>query len=100
RRDGARSGGGGRDLEPGPRIVLPRGPRPAEPERRQEVQRRRVRPAVDGADLDEDLAGRRLGILDDDVEVAVGVEDARVDQLVLQLVPAAGMIGLTRSSYG
>ena len=38
--------------------------------------------------LNENVLGRFLGILDEDVEVAVLVEDARVEQLVLELALA------------
>ena len=58
------------------RVVAPR-PGVAEPERRQEVQRRGSGPRLVDRDPDGDVLGRRLGVLDDDVEVAVVVEDAR-----------------------
>ena len=61
------------------------GPGVAEPDRRQQVERRRLRAAVVDRDLDEDVLGRRLGVLDEDVEVAAVVEDAGVEQLVLGL---------------
>ena len=66
-------------------------PRPgvAEPERRQQVQRRRLGPAVGDGDADQDVVGRRLRVLGEDVEVAVVVEDAGVDQLELGLALAA-----------
>ena len=49
----------------------------------------------------EDVLGRGLGVLDEDVEVAVLVEDAGVEQLVLELAArAAGGWSSTRSSYG
>jgi hypothetical protein len=57
----------------------------AEPERRQDLDRRRFRPAVGDRNLDEDVFGRRLRIFDEHVEVAIVVEDAGVDQLVLEV---------------
>ena len=45
--------------------------------------------------------GRGLRVLDDDVEVAVVVEDAGVEQLVLEVLAAARAgSSATRSSYG
>ena len=69
-------------------LVTPR-PRVAEPERRQQVQGRRVRTAVVGGDEHQDVVVRRLGVLDDHIEVAILVEDARVEQLVLHVLLAA-----------
>ena len=48
------------------------------------------RSAVADGDLDQDVLGRRLRVLDEDIEVAVLVEDAGVEQLVLELAAAAG----------
>src|SRR5262249_51557312 len=67
---------------------LPR-PQIAEPERRQEMYFGRLRAAVMNNDLDQDIFRRFLGILDEDVEVPVVVEDSRVEQLVFRLVPPA-----------
>ena len=64
-------------------------PRVAKPERRQQVQGRRVGTAVVRGHLDEDVVGRGLGVLDEHVEIAILGEDPRVDQLVLELVAAA-----------
>src|SRR5262249_8384948 len=61
----------------------------AEPQRRQQVQVRGIGPTVPRADPDEDLLGAGLRIFDEHVEVAVVVEDARVEQLVLMLQPRA-----------
>ena len=38
---------------------------------------------------DQNVVGRGLGVFDEDVEVAVVVEDARVDQFELRLLPAS-----------
>src|SRR5262249_2874747 len=53
-------------------------PRPgvAEPEGRQDVERRGVGAAVRDREANEDILGRRLGVLDRYVEVAAVVEDA------------------------
>src|SRR5207249_689950 len=67
-------------------------PRPgvAEPERRQNVERRRVRTAVGDRHADQNIVGRGLRVLDGDVEITTVVEDARVDQLELRVpLPAA-----------
>ena len=61
----------------------------------------RLGAAVGDRDLDQDVFGRRLGVFDEHVEVAVVVEHAGVEQLVLELVAArAGALVWTMSSYG
>ena len=69
-------------------------PRPqiAKPERRQDVQLGRIGAAIVNRDLNENVLGRFLGILDEDVEVAVVVEDPRVDQFVFELALAAAPV--------
>ena len=52
------------------------------------------RAAVVDGDLDQDVFGRLLGVLDEHVEVAILVEHAGVEQLVLELVPAPAAAGL------
>ena len=47
---------------------------------------RLARPVGHG-DADEDVVGRRLGVLDEDVEIAIAVEDAGVQQLEFRLGP-------------
>ena len=63
-------------------------PRPsvAEPDVRKQVQIGGLRTAVVRGHLHEDLLGVRLGVLDHDVEVAVVVEHASVDDLELAVV--------------
>ena len=51
---------------------------------------RRLGPAVVDRDPHQDVVGRGLGVLDEDVEVAVVVEDAGVEQLELRLVACRG----------
>ena len=53
------------------------------------MDRRRVRPAVVHGNAHEDIVGGSLRILDEHVEVAVGVEYARVEQLVFRFAAAA-----------
>ncbi len=53
------------------------------------MERRRLRAAVDGADADQDVVGSGLRVLDEHVEVAVGVEDAGVEQLVFRIAARA-----------
>ena len=76
------------------------GPQVAEPERRQDVELGRLGAAVVDADPDEDVLGRLLGILDEHVQVAILIEDARVEQLVLELVPAPAPAGLDQVGVG
>ena len=75
---------------------LRRAPRPgpgvAEPERRQQVQRRRLRPAVVRGYPDQHVVFRRLRVVDEDIEVAVLVEHAGVQQLVFVVLPAAAAV--------
>ena len=79
---------GGRERRRRPAVV----PGVAEPQRRQQVQRRRLRAAVVRGDPHQDVVVRRLGVLDHDVEVAVVVEDAGVEQLVLEVLLAAAAV--------
>src|SRR5207253_10479332 len=67
------------------RAALLRTPAPgiAKPEGRQHVDRGSLGPAVRHLDADAEIFYVRLGVLDEDVEVPVLVEDAGVDQLVL-----------------
>ncbi len=62
------------------RRARPPVPRVAEPQRGQQMNRRGLRPPVRDGDPDEAFLRRRLGILDEDVEVAIVVEDAAVDR--------------------
>ena len=61
----------------------------AEPELRDEMDRRALRPAVVRGDADGDRVRVGLGDLDLDVEVAALVEDAGVEQLELRIARAA-----------
>jgi hypothetical protein len=58
------------------------------------MQRRRLGAAVDRANADQDIVRASFGVFDKHVEIAVVVEDARVEQLVLRVVlAAAGVLG-------
>ena len=78
----------------------PRRPVVAEPERRQEVQFRRVRSPVGRGDPDQDVFRPGFGILDEDVEVSVVVEDAGVEEFILHLVPGATTVRLHQVGVG
>ena len=58
------------------------------------MQLGRLRAAVVDRDLDQDVFGRFLGVFDEHVEVAILVEDAGVEQFVLEFVAAAAAAGL------
>ena len=80
-------------------VVAPR-PRVAEPQRRQDVQSGRFRPAVVDGDADEHVLRAVLRVLDEHVEVAVVVEDAGVEQLVLHLLPRPFRVRLDEVPVG
>ncbi len=81
------------------RVAPPR-PGVPEPERGQEVERGGEGAAVVYGDQDEHVVGRGLRVLDEDVEVAVLVEDARVDELELGLVAPAAPALLQQRGVG
>src|SRR5512147_1735943 len=60
-----------------------------EPERGQKVQLRRLRPAVEGRDLHQDVFWAIFGVLHEDIEIAVIVEYSGIEEFVLHLVPGA-----------
>ena len=62
--------------------------------RRQHVEPRRLGPAVVDGDAHEDVAWPGFGVLHEHVEVAVLVEGAGVDQLVLEVLARAPAVGL------
>ena len=76
-----------------PRFVAAPRPGVAEPERRQEVDGGGLRAAVRHGDADRGIGRVRLGVFHLDVEVAVIVEDARVEELVLGIRPTSTRIG-------
>ena len=72
----------------------------AVPQMRQDVQGRGRWAAIEGFDADGDVFLVDLGVLDDDVEVAVLVEDARIEQLVLGALAAAAAVFLRQQAVG
>ncbi len=75
------------------RIRVPR-PDVLEPEGGQKMQRRGIGAAVAGCDSDQDVVGRGLCIFDEDIEVAVVVEDAGVEQFVFRVGARAAAVRL------
>ena len=73
--------------------VIARRPGVPEPQCGQQVQLRRLRAAVVRRDADQDVLGPGLGVLDEHVEVPVVVEDPRVEQFVLEVVPGQPAVG-------
>ena len=69
-------------------------PRPgiSKPQRREQMEPGGLRPAVVDGDPDQDVVRTALGVLEKDVEVPVVVEDAGVDQLVLELLPRPALV--------
>ena len=78
----------------------PRRPVIPEPERRQEMQFCRLRSPVDCSDLHQDVFRTGLGILNKDIEIAVVIEDAGVEELILHLVPGALSVCLHKIVVG
>ena len=56
------------------------------------MQCRRFRSTVAYRYPDQDVFGRRLGVLDEHVEVAILVEDSRVEEFILEVVAASCLI--------
>ena len=70
---------------------LPRLPRPgvAEPQRREEVQFGCLRAAIARRDADEDVVDGGLGVLYQNVKVAIAVKHPGIEQLILRVMPIA-----------
>ena len=68
--------------------IAPR-PRVAKPQLRQHIDVGVFRTAIVDRDPDQNVRRRRLRVFGDDVEVAIGVEDAGVEQLELRIEVAA-----------
>src|SRR3990172_8182303 len=66
-----------------PVTLAPPGPAIAEPKSRKEDEVCALGPAVKDGDADQEVVGRRLGVLGHDVEVAVLVEDTGIRELEL-----------------
>ena len=69
-------------------------PRPgvAKPQRREQMEPGGFRPAVVDGNPDQDVVRAVFSVLEKDVEVPVVVEDAGVDQLVLELLPRPALV--------
>ena len=78
----------------------PRRPVVAEPQRRQEMQFGRVGSPVDRRDPHQDVFGPGFGVLHEDVEVSVVLEDARVEEFILHLVAVAPAVRLHQVGVG
>jgi hypothetical protein len=81
-------------------LVVAPGPGVAEPEGRQDTKPGRLRPAVVHRDANQDVLRALLRILHEHVEVAIVVEGARVEQLVLELFPGSPAVGLDQVPVG
>src|SRR5437867_2506184 len=77
-------------------------PRPGvtEPERGQQMEDRRLGAPIGRGDPDEDVVGCGLRVLSGHVEVAVPVEEARVQELELRVMPAAAAVLLYEARVG
>ena len=77
-------------------------PRPvvAEPQRREHMNRRRFRPAISDGEADQHVVGRRFGVLGEDVEVAILVERARINEFELRIGFAAATILFDKPAVG
>ena len=91
--DGAHPLAVGVDVQRGLLVAARPGPGVPEPERGQHVQPRLLGSPVVHGDLHEKVFRGVLRVFDEDVEVAVVVEDPGVDQLVLGLGLAARPVG-------
>src|ERR1700676_1085299 len=80
-------------------IVSPR-PCVSEPELREDVDHRLLWASVTDRNLHQNVLWRRLGVLDEDIEVAVVIEDVGVDQLTLGIVPGAPAVLLDELRIG
>ena len=69
-------------------------PRPgvAKPDRWQQVKRRGLGASIRGFDADQDIVGSGFGVFDEDIEVAVFIEDPGVDELEFEVALAAAAI--------
>ena len=94
--DGARPGG----RQPRFAYLALPGPGVAEPELRQQVEDGLLGAAVVDRHLHEQIFWPGLGVLDEDIEVAVVVEDAGVQQFVLGLVLAPAATFLDELAVG
>src|SRR4051812_13483677 len=64
------------------------------------MERRRLRPAIDYLDPDQQIGRRGLGVGDKDVIIAITFKDAGVDQLIFRFLTAAPAVGLQQVDIG
>src|SRR5262245_13470380 len=69
--------------------LWPPGPGVAKPQVRQDMDRGRCRTTVTHFDAYADIFRARFSILDKDVKIPLGIEDARIEQLILPLIIAS-----------
>jgi len=82
------------------RVIDTPGPHIPEPQGRQQRQRGFLRPGVAGCHPDAHVVGSGLGVIDGDLPVAVVVEHAGVEELVLGVVLGAGGIAGEQIAVG
>ena len=74
-----------------PRIPSPR-PGVAEPQRRQQMQRRGLRPAIHGGNLDQDVFDIRFGIFRKHIEIAMLGENTGIHEFKFRILPRTPII--------
>ena len=84
------------------RLAIVLAPRPgiAKPQGRQDPQPGRFRPAVVDGDADEHVFRTLLGVLHEHVEVPVLIENAGVEEFVLEVFPRSSAVGLDQVPVG
>ena len=82
------------------RCTWPPGPGVAKPQAGQEMDGDRIRPAINHADLNKQVFSSVLAIFYEDIEIAVFVEDTRVQQFVLHIVTTATLVRLDQIVVG
>ena len=90
--------GGSRHLRAA--AVSPPGPGVAKPQRGEQVKLSGVGSAIVSRDADEDIFSRGLRIFDEDIEIAVFIEHARVEQFVFGIVAAPAAVFFNQSRVG
>src|SRR2546430_15027166 len=69
-------------------LISTPGPGIAKPERRQEGQASWRRATIDGTNADQDILWSGLGILDEDIEIAVLSENPSIVKLIFRILSA------------
>src|SRR5277367_6820528 len=88
------------DRERGMRVIAAPRPSITEPESRKDVQWRRLRSAICDANSDEDVFRGAFCVFDEDVEVAVLVKDAGVDQLEFAIEFSSAAVFIEKALVG